>query len=349
MFPRNPGSKRIYPSPLRMVAIALATAMAFAAAVVLVSAVTPAAAQDKQRIAVLELAQQDTPQEAEAIAEELRKILVKSNKYVVIDRTLTTQILKEWETQQSGLTDGDKAVKIGKLFNVQLIVSGKLNRFPSGGWQLSAVMLNAQTGVTIKAETVRHRGDFFSLLDAKVPALGAALAGISDSSAAASGGGAGDSLVRLAIFPALYSGKNSGKVEEKHEQLIRGIRRMMHNNFARRIEITHEFSSVGGIGGEKNDRIINHAWREETQPRAGIRSKPNAEFIFRAAREMGVQLVLIYESTIPGGGRGKHHVYLYDVSKRKELARTTGWKKGAFGKPLAKTIRKLIKRYRDSR
>ncbi len=134
-------------------------------------------AEEKPRIAMLDLAQTGAKEEAEAIAEELRKALVKSGQYVVIDRTLTAQILKEWETQQSGLTDSAKAVQIGKLYNVQLIVSGKLNKFSSGGWQVSVVMLDAQSGITRKAETVRHRGDFFSLLDEKVPALGAALLG----------------------------------------------------------------------------------------------------------------------------------------------------------------------------
>lgn len=136
-------------------------------------------AKEKQRIAMLDLAYEGVKQEAEAIAEELRKILVKSEKYVVIDRTLTTQVLKEWETQQSGLTDREKAIRIGKLFNVQLIVSGKLHKFSSGGWQVSLVMLDAQSGITKKAETVRHRGDFFSLLDEKVPPLGRTLVGTS--------------------------------------------------------------------------------------------------------------------------------------------------------------------------
>lgn len=132
---------------------------------------------DRPRVAVLPLESRDSLEEAESIAEQLRAAFVNAGTYTVIDRTLTGQILKEWSTQQSGLTDQEKAVKVGKLYNVQLIVSGKINKFPNQGWQVSAVLLDAQSGVSLRADTVRHRGDFFSLLDEKVPGLSRALVG----------------------------------------------------------------------------------------------------------------------------------------------------------------------------
>ena len=86
--------------------------------------------------------------------------------------------MEEWETQQSGLTENQKAIKIGQLLNVKLIVTGKLNKFASGGWPVSAVMLDAETGITLKSERVRHEGKFFTLLDQKVPGLAMILAGL---------------------------------------------------------------------------------------------------------------------------------------------------------------------------
>ena len=115
--------------------------------------------------------------EAEGISEEIRQAFVGSRKYTVVDRTLTRKVMQEWETQQSGVTDEERAITVGKLFNVQVIITGKLLRFPAGGWQISAVVLDAQTGVTKKAETVRHKGDFFTLLDQKVPKMAKILAG----------------------------------------------------------------------------------------------------------------------------------------------------------------------------
>jgi N-acetylneuraminic acid mutarotase len=134
-------------------------------------------AEEPPRVAVLNLETRDSQSEAESVAEELRAAFVKSGQYTVVDRTLTSRIVKEWETQQSGLTDSDKALKVGKLYNVQFIVTGKLTKFSDGGWQVSGVMLDAQSGITLRADTVRHRGDFFSLLDQRVPTLARTLLG----------------------------------------------------------------------------------------------------------------------------------------------------------------------------
>ena len=67
---------------------------------------------------------------------------------------------------------------MGKLYNVQMIVSGKVLRFSEDSWQVSGVILDAQSGIRIKAETRRHQGDIFSLLDQRVPSLAEALAGV---------------------------------------------------------------------------------------------------------------------------------------------------------------------------
>ncbi|MCH8883322.1 MAG: hypothetical protein IIA41_07465, partial [SAR324 cluster bacterium] len=138
----------------------------------------PISAQEKPRVAILNFEVGGASQvEADAIAEKIRKVFVNSGEYTVIDRTLTSKILEEWEIQQSGLTDEEKAIRFGKLYNVQAIVTGKLLKFPEGGWLVSAVMLDAETGVAEKAETVRHRGNFFDLLDREVPGLAVRLTG----------------------------------------------------------------------------------------------------------------------------------------------------------------------------
>ena len=86
-------------------------------------------APDKPRIAVLELITRDAKDEAEAVAEEIRNAFVKSGRYQVVDRTLTAKIFDEWAMQQSGATEQDRAQRIGKLYTVRNIVTGKLNRF----------------------------------------------------------------------------------------------------------------------------------------------------------------------------------------------------------------------------
>ncbi len=135
--------------------------------------------QGKPHIAVLDLETHGAEAaEVESISEVLREAFVASGRFVVVDRTLTRKILEEWALQQSGAVDEEKAIKVGKLFNVQYIVTGRLSKFDEDGWQVAAVLLDAQSGVTRQAKVIRHQGNFFSLLDNKVPQLAATLAGV---------------------------------------------------------------------------------------------------------------------------------------------------------------------------
>ena len=70
-------------------------------------------------------------EESEGVAEELRNAFVNSGKYVVVDRTLTEKIVEEWKIQAT-LTEKEKAIQVGRVFNVQYIVSGKLLAFGGG-------------------------------------------------------------------------------------------------------------------------------------------------------------------------------------------------------------------------
>lgn len=116
-------------------------------------------AQEKPRLAVLEFdADEEAEEEADAVTEEIRADYVHSRRYVVVDRTLTDKIMDEWALQQSGVTEQANTVRVGKLFTVKTLVTGKLNEFSQGGWQISAAVLDAETGVTSAAETARHPG-----------------------------------------------------------------------------------------------------------------------------------------------------------------------------------------------
>ena len=313
------------------------------AAIVAAAAVSaPLHAEEKQRIAVLDLAQHEAQEEAEAIAEELRRAFVKSGKYVVVDRTLTDQILKEWETQQSGLTEGEKAVKIGKLFNVQLIVSGKLNRFSSGGWQVSVVMLDAQTGIAKKAETVRHRGDFFSLLDEKVPRVAAVMVGMEMPERPA-----GPPRLKLAVFPPHFEGAWKDKLAAQHSRwggrwLGKVLKR--HRRFVRPL-----FSYIPA-GANVDSRRLKSEYPDLGQDAwsGSGGTEPNDPYIFRKGKELGVELVLLFK--IRGErGRMTYNAYLLDIGRRKRFEKEGTWRKKRLGKDLAAGIKNLLKHYKNSR
>jgi len=147
------------------------------------------AEEEKPRLAVLNWAATDaTPAQAEGIAEEMRSGFTRSGRYTVVDRTLTAKILEEWERQQSGLNEAERAIQVGKLYNVRYIVTGKVIAYEGKAWLVSAVMLDAQTGVAWHSQTLRHEGRFFDLLG-QVPTLAARLAGV-DAAASRSTGAA---------------------------------------------------------------------------------------------------------------------------------------------------------------
>jgi TolB-like protein len=136
------------------------------------------AEEEKPRLAVLGWEARDaTAAQAEAVAEEMRGGFTRSGRFTVVDRTLTAKILEEWERQQSGLNESERAIQVGKLYNVRFIVTGKLIRVEGNAWLVSAAMLDAQTGVTRDSQTLRHRGEYFDLLG-QIAALSARLAGL---------------------------------------------------------------------------------------------------------------------------------------------------------------------------
>ena len=271
-------------------------------------------AESKPRVAVLKLAERGAREEADAIAEELRLAFVNTNRFIVIDRTLTDQILKEWELQQSGMTERDKAVRIGKLFNVQMIVTGKLNKFPGGGWQVSAVMLDAQTGITKKAKIVRHRGDFFSLLDTKVPILAESLAGKEDiflnkseptpktqkakatvsrpvQSRPESSGG-----VKIGIFPGTATGERTGEVTQHFKKLNEKIAEAVKKQFPK---ISVSFAYIRNEDQETKEELKNRIWD------VGIFSiNPNEGFISLKLENLNLDAALLY------------HFYVYNYFQR---------------------------------
>ena len=131
---------------------------------------------ERPRIAVLAFELIDV-KKAEGIAAEdqLRNELVKKRVYTVVDRAQTEKVLKELHFQQVGLTEQDKALKLGKLLNVQLIVTGRLTAL-TGAVQLNVQMIEVQTAEIIRSESLLHRGDMLGLISEKVPLVAARLA-----------------------------------------------------------------------------------------------------------------------------------------------------------------------------
>ena len=118
-----------------------------------------------------------TDVEAQAITDRLREELVRSGKMVMVDRSKMSEILNAQADQQAACSGGPSncAVKIGKILGVRMMISGKVIKFGQDAWQVSATMVDVETAQTVKAETVRYRGDVISLSEKAMPELAAKL------------------------------------------------------------------------------------------------------------------------------------------------------------------------------
>jgi formylglycine-generating enzyme required for sulfatase activity len=141
----------------------------------------------RELVAVLELdGINATKSQLAALSEELRTQLLKSGKFRVVDRQQIDTILKEQALQQTGCTSQDCAVQVGKILGVRKMVVGRVTKIEDALWQVSAQMVDAETGETLRAETINHEGTFGSLLTQGVAILAGKLTGGSVAPAAQS-------------------------------------------------------------------------------------------------------------------------------------------------------------------
>ena len=71
--------------------------------------------------------------------------LTKTNKFNVLDRGNIEKILKEYNLQNTGLTDTENSIEIGKLLNAQYIFFGTYSMLDTS-FMLTVNMVNVKTG-----------------------------------------------------------------------------------------------------------------------------------------------------------------------------------------------------------
>lgn len=87
-----------------------------------------AIAQDKTRIAILELKADGVPaRTARTVSNMLRISFINTGKFHVVERSQMDGILKEQGFQQSGCTDQECAVQLGKLMSARKILIGEVS------------------------------------------------------------------------------------------------------------------------------------------------------------------------------------------------------------------------------
>jgi len=112
--------------------------------------------------------------DAAVVADILRAELVKSGKYNVIDRQNMDKIMAEHAFQQTGCTDQECAVKLGRLLNVHRLIVGSLGKL-IGSYVVNISAVDVETGTVIYADVIK--GDNVDQIMAGVRIMGAKMTG----------------------------------------------------------------------------------------------------------------------------------------------------------------------------
>ncbi len=367
--------------------IAMGTAWRGAAALfvlLLTSGVFPAAAEgqdrrDKELIAVLDLKGVGANEmETVALTERLREVLLKTDRFTLVDRSQMEAILDEQALQQTGCTEQECAVQVGRILGVRKIIAGKVVKISEGAWLLSVMMVDVETAETVKVESIRHRGDYFTLLDEKMPHISVALAGSSEASQAAPAGaaatqpmssaggtlakadivpgtppaakpGAPDAAVKkLALFPALFQGEFADSLKRDHHYIIRSVERVVERDFEG-LQLAYSFHRTTTPEPYEAFKQLGLFEEVEENTWEGFFVKePNERFIFQTGKKLGVDLVLVYQSSADRGAARLYKTFLFDVENLQVYKRSGRWKKGNWGRTMRLMMNEMIEEYQQA-
>lgn len=94
--------------------------------------------------------------DASIVSDLLRTELVNTASFKVLDRTNMEQLLREQQFQQKGCTTQECAIQMGKILNVQRMITGTFSKI-LGRFFITVNFVNVETGEIVGAETVKCR------------------------------------------------------------------------------------------------------------------------------------------------------------------------------------------------
>jgi len=127
---------------------------------------TSCLAQEKLRIAVMDFSTTGglSNQETVTLGNRLSSMLVKTNTFIVLERGKMEQILQEQGFQQSGCTTTECAVEVGKMLNVQKMVSGSFGKV-GRTYTIDLSLVDVKTAQIEKSFFQDYKGEIDGLLD----------------------------------------------------------------------------------------------------------------------------------------------------------------------------------------
>lgn len=115
--------------------------------------------------------------DASAASDKFREELFNSGKFTLVDRSQMDIILKEQALQQSGCTNQECAVKLGRILGVKKIITGQITKPNYDFWQVSINIIDVETAQILKIASETQKGDISHVLARAIPVLAAKIAG----------------------------------------------------------------------------------------------------------------------------------------------------------------------------
>ena len=122
--------------------------------------------QKTLRVAILDFTNTGglTQQETITLGNRLRTMLVKTNAFVVLERGQMDDILDEQGFQQTGCTTTECAVEMGRMLNVQKMISGTIGKLGST-YTIDLSLIDVETAQIEKSFFRDYKGEIDGLLN----------------------------------------------------------------------------------------------------------------------------------------------------------------------------------------
>jgi len=101
--------------------------------------------------------------EALTLTDRFRNEIIKTNKYIVVERGAMEEILEEQGFQQIGCTSNECVVEVGQLLGVQQMISGSIGKV-GDVFTVSVRIIDIQTGEILKTTDYDIKGDIGEML-----------------------------------------------------------------------------------------------------------------------------------------------------------------------------------------
>ena len=101
--------------------------------------------------------------EALTLTDRFRNEIIKTNKYIVVERGAMEEILEEQGFQQTGCTSNECVVEVGQLLGVQQMISGSIGKV-GDIFTVSVRIIDIRTGEILKTTDYDIKGDISEML-----------------------------------------------------------------------------------------------------------------------------------------------------------------------------------------